>query len=245
MNKKICVLSLSGGMDSTGLLLNLIKNEYTDLYILSFYYGQKHNIELKRAKKNITYIKKKLPTLKIEHKLIDLSEIMGMFNSALTSKDIEVPEGHYSSETMKSTVVPNRNAIFSSLLFGYALSISTKEKLPVDIALGVHGGDHAIYPDCRPEFYTSILKVFKEGNWESENVNFYLPFLNDDKFTILTDAYESCKKLKLSFNRVFANTNTCYKPNEKGESCKKCGSCTERLEAFTKLGMADPVLYSI
>ena len=78
---------------------------------------------------------------------------MGIFNSALTNKDIKVPEGHYEEEQMKATVVPNRNAIFSSILYGYGLSIATQEDSDVIIALGVHSGDHAIYPDCRPEFY--------------------------------------------------------------------------------------------
>ena len=78
---------------------------------------------------------------------------MSIFHSALTNSEIEIPEGHYEEEQMKATVVPNRNAIFASILYGYALSISTKENIDVSIALGVHSGDHAIYPDCRPEFY--------------------------------------------------------------------------------------------
>ena len=91
---------------------------------------------------------------------------MGLFHSALTSDDIEVPEGHYEEEQMKATVVPNRNAIFASILYGYALSVALREDTDVIIALGVHSGDHAIYPDCRPEFYEAIGNAFSVGNWD-------------------------------------------------------------------------------
>jgi len=234
------VVSLSGGMDSTGLLLRLL-NESRKVYALSFYYGQKHSVELERLKQNLIYLKEK--GFDIEHNIIDLSSIMGLFHSALTEKDFKVPEGHYADENMKQTVVPNRNAIFSSLVFGYALSIATRENKDIDIALGVHSGDHAIYPDCRPEFFMSIQDSFKLGNWESDRVNYYLPYMYEDKFFILKDAMDSCKNLSLDFNTVFANTNTCYQPNEQGKSCGKCGSCTERLEAFEKLEIKDPVIY--
>ena len=234
------VVSLSGGMDSTGLLIKLLKED-RKVYGLSFFYGQKHSVELDRLKKNIEYLESQ--GFKIEHNLIDLSSIIGLFHSALTEKDFVVPEGHYADENMKQTVVPNRNAIFSSLVFGYALSIATRENENVDIALGVHSGDHAIYPDCRPEFYDSIEKSFKLGNWDSEKVNYYLPYMDGDKFDILTDSVVNCEKLNLNFNTIFGNTNTCYAPNEKGESCGKCGSCTERLEAFSELGIKDPVQY--
>ena len=239
MNNDV-VVSLSGGMDSTGLLLRLL-NESRKVYALSFYYGQKHSVELERLKQNLIYLKEK--GFDIEHNIIDLSSIMGLFHSALTEKDFKVPEGHYADENMKQTVVPNRNAIFSSLVFGYALSIATRENKDIDIALGVHSGDHAIYPDCRPEFFMSIQDSFKLGNWESDRVNYYLPYMYEDKFFILKDAMDSCKNLSLDFNTVFANTNTCYQPNEQGKSCGKCGSCTERLEAFEKLEIKDPVIY--
>ena len=234
------VVSLSGGMDSTGLLLRLL-NEGRKVYALSFYYGQKHSVELERLKQNLIYLKEK--GFNIEHKIVDLSPIMSLFHSALTEKDFKVPEGHYADENMKQTVVPNRNAIFSSLVFGYALSIATREGKDVDIALGVHSGDHQIYPDCRPEFYESIQESFKIGNWDSEKVNYYLPFMFEDKYFILKDSIDSCKNLDLDFTTIFSNTNTCYAPNELGESCGKCGSCTERLEAFEKLRTKDPVSY--
>lgn len=234
------VISLSGGMDSTGLLIKLL-NEKRKIYALSFFYGQKHSIELEKLKQNIKYLKEK--GFSLEHNIIDLSSIMRLFYSALIDKDFKVPEGNYVDENMKQTVVPNRNAIFSSLIFGYALSLATKENKNIDIALGVHSGDHVIYPDCRPEFYEAIEKTFKMGNWDSEKVNYYLPYMKEDKFFILTSSIKNCDDLGLDFTIIFSNTNTCYAPNDKGESCGKCGSCSERLEAFKKLGIKDPVTY--
>jgi 7-cyano-7-deazaguanine synthase len=239
MNNAV-VVSLSGGMDSTGLLLRLLCED-RKVYALSFYYGQKHSVELERLKQNLIYLKEK--GFNVEHSVIDLSSIMSLFHSALTEKDFKVPEGHYNDETMKQTVVPNRNAIFSSLVFGYALSIATREKKDMDIALGVHSGDHEIYPDCRPEFYESIQESFKIGNWDSEKVNYYLPYMFEDKYFILKDSLDSCNNLNLDFNIIFKNTNTCYQPDEQGKSCGKCGSCTERIEAFERLDVKDPVTY--
>ena len=92
--------------------------------------------------------------------VVDLQSAMSIFHSALTTEDSEIPEGHYDEEQMKQTVVPNRNAIFASILYGYALSISTKQNRLVKIGLGVHSGDHEIYPDCRPEFYEALENAF-------------------------------------------------------------------------------------
>jgi 7-cyano-7-deazaguanine synthase len=241
MCKKRAVISVSGGMDSTGLLVNLLTKGYEKIYALSFFYGQKHSVELDRVKKNMQYLIDN--DIEVEHQIIDLSPIMGLYESALTSDNIDVPEGHYEQENMRVTVVPNRNAIFSSLVYGYALSIATRFDCDVDIALGVHSGDHAIYPDCRPEFYEAIENTFKIGNWDSEKIHFYLPYLNGNKLSILEDTQTNCKELNIDFNTIFKNTNTCYKPTKDGESCGNCGSCTERLEAFEELGISDPVPY--
>ena len=117
------VMALSGGMDSTGLLVHLLSKGY-NVSCISYEYGQKHNIELERAKANIAYLAQK--GYVVEHQVADLSSAMGLFHSALTSDDIEVPEGHYEEEQMKATVVPNRNAIFASILYGYALSVALR-----------------------------------------------------------------------------------------------------------------------
>ena len=130
-------MALSGGMDSTGLLIRLLAEGYK-VSCISYEYGQKHNVELERACANIEYLAEN--GIEVEHRIADLSSAMGLFHSALTSEDIKIPEGHYEEEQMKSTVVPNRNAIFSSIVYGYALSIALKEDNDVIIALGVHSG---------------------------------------------------------------------------------------------------------
>ena len=237
---KTAVMSLSGGMDSTALLLRLIREGY-DVYAISYNYGQKHIIELDRAKANIEYLSEN--NFHVNHQLIDLSGAMSLFASSLIDKNTDVPEGFYEEEQMKSTVVPNRNAIFSSILYGYALSIAKQLNCNVVITLGVHSGDHAIYPDCRPEFYQSLEKSFDLGNWDSDKVRFDLPYIDGDKVTILQDAQESCQKLNLNFETVFANTSTSYDPDEYGRASGKTGSDIERILAFYKLGMPDPVEY--
>lgn len=145
-NNKIAVLSLSGGMDSTSLMLHLIRQGY-EVYAVSFNYGQKHSIELERAKKNIEYLATKGYVVK--HKIVDLTSAMSDFKSSLTSKDVETPEGFYAEENMKATVVPNRNAIFSSIIYGQALSLSTELNKDAVIALGIHAGDHCFSRDTK------------------------------------------------------------------------------------------------
>ena len=234
------VMAFSGGMDSTGLLVRLLSQGYT-VSCLSYNYGQKHSVELDRAKANIEYLASK--GFIVSHRIVDLTSAMSIFHSALTSEEIDVPEGHYEEEQMKATVVPNRNAIFASILYGYALSIALKEDIDVEIALGVHSGDHAIYPDCRPEFYESIGESFALGNWDSEKVSFNLPYIDGDKATILRDALISCQKLDIDFDTIFANTNTSYNPDEKGRASGKSGADVERILAFHEIGRKDPVEY--
>ena len=234
------VMALSGGMDSTGLLLRLLSDGYT-VSCISYDYGQKHSLELERAKANINYLAKH--DFEIEHQHVDISSAMSIFHSALTSTDIDIPEGHYEEEQMKATVVPNRNAIFSSILYGYALSIATREQCSVKIALGVHSGDHAIYPDCRPEFYQQLGEAFAVGNWDSEKVSFHLPYIDGDKESILRDAIETCDDLNLDFDTVFANTNTSYNPDSQGRASGTSGADIERILAFFAIGRKDPIEY--
>ena len=233
-------MSFSGGMDSTSVLIRLI-NEGYKIDCLSFNYGQKHVIEIEKAIENIAYLSRE--GYQVKHQIIDLTSAMSIFHSSLTNKEIIVPEGHYEETQMKSTVVPNRNAIFSSIIYGYALSIVAKEDINVKIALGVHSGDHAIYPDCRPEFYQSLETSFRLGNWDSERVDFYLPYVNGDKVTILNDAMKSCQELGIDFDTIFSNTITSYNPDNEGRSSGKSGSDIERILAFHKIGRRDPIEY--
>ena len=235
------VMALSGGMDSTGLLLRLLADGYK-VSCISYEYGQKHRIELERAKANIQYLEGE--GHQVEHKIADLSSAMSLFHSALTSDDIEVPEGYYEEEQMKVTVVPNRNAIFASILYGYALSVSHREDCDVDIAMGVHSGDHAIYPDCRPEFYSAIAGAFALGNWGSDRVSFHLPYIDGDKETILRDALESCSVLNLDFETIFENTISSYNPDSEGRASGTSGADIERILAFHALGREDPIEYT-
>tara|TARA_B110000263_G_scaffold163000_2_gene141888 strand:+ start:7125 stop:7934 length:810 start_codon:yes stop_codon:yes gene_type:complete len=237
---KVAALCLSGGMDSTSLLLKLLKKNYK-IFAISYDYGQKHKIEIQKAKKNIQYLQSK--KCDINHKIIDISDCVTLLSSSITNDNIEVPEGYYEEDNMKSTFVPNRNAIFSSILYGYAITLSKKIKTKILISLGVHSGDHAIYPDCREGFYKKLFKAFSEGNWDSDKVELLLPYLKLDKSQILLDAQKSCQKLDISFNTIFKNTITSYSPNEDGISSGKSGSDIERILAFNKLGLKDPIDY--
>nr|MBC8518736.1 peptide-methionine (R)-S-oxide reductase MsrB [Euryarchaeota archaeon] len=235
------VIALSGGMDSTGLLLHLLAEGYS-VSCISYEYGQKHNIELERAKANIEYLAKN--GINVEHITVDLSSAMSLFHSALISGGEQVPSGHYEEEQMKATVVPNRNAIFSSILYGYALSVALREGSNVEIALGVHSGDHAIYPDCRPEFYFALEHAFALGNWDSEKVSLKLPYIAKNKEAILRDAEVAIEKLGLDFDTVFANTNTSYNPDDQVRSSGNSGADIERILAFQAIGRIDPVEYT-
>ena len=256
MNKQ-AVLSLSGGMDSSTVLLRLLADGY-EVTALSFDYGQKHRVELERAQALVDYINEKAiqPNLdgnlvkvypKVKYGTIKLDGLAPMLNSALVEGGDEVPEGHYEQENMKETVVPNRNKIFSSLIQAVALSIANEKDTKVDIAMGIHAGDHAIYPDCRQEFRDADYKAFTEGNWDADRVSYVTPYLMGDKFDILEDGIRCCEQLHLEFDRVYSLTNTSYKPlniNGTWYSDYKSASSVERVEAFLKVGRPDPVAYA-
>ena len=264
MNKQ-AVLSLSGGMDSSTLLLHLLANGY-EVTALSFDYGQKHRVELERAQELVNYVnahsryEDEYYYPKIKYQVIKLDGLSKLLNSALVTGGKEVPEGHYAEANMKDTVVPNRNKIFSSIIQAVALSIANEKNTEVKIAMGIHAGDHAIYPDCRQEFRDIDYNAFCAGNWDADRVKYYTPYLNDDKAGILKDGEKCCVFLHLNFDKVYSKTNTSYKPlqlevfyqNEQGETLRsvewfsdyKSASSVERVEAFLKLGRKDPVNYA-
>jgi len=252
---KHVVVSLSGGMDSSTLLLRCLK-EYDTVIALSFDYGQKHRIELERAQSLIAYLWRNAPEIsdKLSYEQIQLNGLADLLNSALVTGGDDVPEGHYAEENMKATVVPNRNKIFASIAQAVALSIADKTGEQCDIAMGIHAGDHAIYPDCRQEFRDADDHAFRVGNWGSEKVGYFTPYLEGDKFTILQDGEVLCGELGLNFDEVYKRTNTSYKPmfivldggmgHGQWYSDYKSASSVERVEAFLKLGRPDPVEYA-
>jgi 7-cyano-7-deazaguanine synthase len=251
---KHAVVSLSGGMDSSTLLLRAL-SEFDTVTALSFDYGQKHRVELDRAQALVDYLNENGHT--VMYRVIKLDGLVDLLNSALVQGGEEVPEGHYAEENMKATVVPNRNKIFASITQAVALSVANETEEETSIAMGIHAGDHAIYPDCRQEFRDADDAAFRIGNWDADRVSYFTPYLLGDKFDILEDGLVLCEKLGIDFDEVYRRTNTSYKPmthlvlvgpdgNLKPVwfSDYKSASSVERIEAFLKLGRKDPVAYA-
>lgn len=213
------ILIYSGGLDSTALLYSL-KAEGRDLKALSINYGQRHSRELEFAKKNCE-------ALGIEHRTVDLSTLKPLLGgSSQTDANVAVPEGHYAAENMKLTVVPNRNMLMLSVAAAWAIS----EKAD-SIAYAAHAGDHAIYPDCRPEFVDALNGALALADWHKVSIE--RPFINITKGGIV--------KLASNLNVPFGNTWSCYKGGD--VHCGRCGTCVERLLAFKEAGVTDPTQY--
>lgn len=215
--KRRVVVILSGGMDSTTLLYDA-KRYYEDVHALSFDYNQRH-------KKELEFAKKTCEKLKVPHKIVNLSCLNELAESCLTRKEQEVPEGHYSDENMKQTVVPNRNMVMLALATAYAITLNASKVL-----YGAHSGDHDIYPDCRPEFVEKLNEAVKICDWRVIEIE--APYLDISKIDIL--------KIGKDLEVDYSLTWTCYKGEDK--PCGKCGSCVERAEAFEKNNMEDPLL---
>ncbi|MEQ3695627.1 MAG: 7-cyano-7-deazaguanine synthase QueC [Pseudomonadales bacterium] len=214
------VVIYSGGMDSFTVLHRAIKAGH-EVLAVSFNYGQRHNKEL-------DYARSVCAEAGVVHDVVDITAMQSlMSNSSLMANSADdIPEGHYAAENMKSTVVPNRNMILISLAIGYAVNEGASE-----VWYGAHSGDHTIYPDCRPEFVEAMQDVSLLANFDPVKV--VAPYLYDDKIVILKDGLE--------MGLDYAKTWTCYNGREK--ACGKCGSCVERLEAFTLNNAQDPLEY--
>lgn len=218
MSASRVVTIYSGGMDSFTLLHRLLR-EGKEVYTLSFNYGQRHKRELE-------CVKAVCSELGLNHKVVDITAINSLLAGSSLTDDIDVPEGHYEEASMKSTVVPNRNMIMLSLAIGYAVSLKAEA-----VYYGAHGGDHAIYPDCRPEFVARMNDVSMVANYEPVRVE--APYLYKRKDEILAEG--------LAMGLDYSQTWTCYNGREK--ACGKCGSCVERLEAFALNNATDPLPY--
>lgn len=239
---KEAILSCSGGLDSTSLLLNLLKNDF-NVHIANFNYGSKQNIfELCLLYKNIEYLKSK--GFNVDYKTLDISDAMSNLSSSLTRKDVETPEGAYNSENQKVIFVPNRNAIFASIIYAQALSLYNDTGNDVSICMGIHANEVSVYPDCTPEFFDTLFNAFQKGNYNPEHIFAYNPYVNVTKQKVLEDAIDSCEKLGLDLNVIMKNTLSCYSPKN-GKACGKCPTCVERLEIFKNLGLKDPAEYVI
>jgi 7-cyano-7-deazaguanine synthase len=218
MSQKVVVI-FSGGMDSF-TVLNLAAKQGLEVFALSFDYGQRH-------KKELDYAARACKSLGVAHKIVDISAINQLIGgSSLTSGDIDVAEGDYQEDSMKTTVVPNRNMILLSMAVGYAVSMGASK-----VYYGAHSGDHAIYPDCRPEFVHKMNDVCAIANYEA--VEIVTPYLEVSKTAILTAG--------LAMNLDYGQTWTCYNGREK--ACGKCGACQERLQAFSENATSDPLEY--
>jgi len=260
MSNKYAVLSLSGGMDSSTLLLRLLSDGY-NVTALSFDYGQKHKVELERATELVEYINNYFKLNQfyegslIKHQIIKLDGLQNLLVSGLVNNDsMEMKKGHYAHENALTTVVPNRNAIFSSIIYAVALSIVKKTGEQCNIALGTHMGDFnnekkiGIYPDCSEEFRIAIEHAFKIGNWDSDKVDYYAPYNITDKIGVLKDGIKCCEQLGLDYKEIYKRTNTSYDPIllEDGTwaSDYKSASSIERSLAFIELGLKDPVEFA-
>ena len=221
MIKVLCVIS--GGMDSATLLYKGLAMWGQGVEALSFNYGQRHKIELE-------YASALCKGLRVRHDTIDISSITPFIGGSSLTDDIPVPEGHYTSDTMAITVVPNRNAIMLSIAYGVAVARGAQL-----VGAGMHSGDHAIYPDCRPAFveaFQSMQAIAVEGHGNPD-LRLWTPFINQSKADIVKQG------ALLGVN--YGMTWSCY--NGQGHHCGKCGTCYERREAFELAGIKDPTEY--
>lgn len=211
----------SGGLDSVSLA-HKVAAEHELAGLISFDYGQRH-------KKEVGFAACAADRLGVPFDLIDMSHIGQFLSGSALTDNLDVPDGHYAEETMKVTVVPNRNAIMLAIAFGVAAA-----KQADAVAAAVHGGDHFIYPDCRPGFIDAFQTMQDRALEGYASVKLYTPFVNIPKSAIVTEGTK--------YNTPFADTWSCYKGGE--QQCGRCGTCVERREAFDLAGVKDPTVYA-
>ena len=220
--KAQAILSLSGGLDSA-VLCAALREKGGEISVLPvfFRYGSKHNPREEKAARAVAV------HFALELSIIDLRAAFAGISSALLTIDPRpIPRVEYSSESMGLTLVPGRNLIFASVLAGMAESAGIPS-----IALATHGGDHHLYPDCRPEFNEALAGVVACGS--GGRVTVATPFASLNKMEIV--------RLGMRLDAPFHLTRSCYEAEE--QSCGLCGTCIERLAAFEANGIADPIAY--
>lgn len=215
------VVVVSGGMDST-VLTYYADRLYEEIILISVNYGQRHNTELEHAARTAT-------KLGAEHHIVDLAGVrVLMSGSALTDDAVAVPHGHYTASSMAATVVPNRNATLISVAYMAAVARGADAVL-----VGVHSGDHTVYPDCRPEFIDQLDRALATGNEGYAKVRLIAPFVHSTKMDICG--------LGERLGVAWEDTWSCYEGG--AVHCGRCATCVERREAFWEAGVADPTRY--
>lgn len=214
------IVICSGGLDSVSLA-HMVASEHQLTRLVSFDYGQRH-------RKELDYAAACAKRLHVPYDIIDLRSIGAVLTGSALTDDIDVPDGHYAEDSMRITVVPNRNAIMLTVAFGVAAARGDDA-----VAAAVHGGDHFIYPDCRPAFTQAFNAMQKAALDGYADVSLYTPFVERTKADIVTEGAR--------YNTPFADTWSCYKGGE--HHCGRCGTCVERREAFHLAGVPDPTIY--
>jgi 7-cyano-7-deazaguanine synthase len=214
------IVICSGGLDSVSLA-HKVAAEHKLRGLLSFDYGQRHVKELDCAAACAE-------RLGVPHRVVDISGVGAALSGSALTDDVAVPDGHYAEDSMKITIVPNRNAIMLAIAFGMAAA----EKADA-VAAAVHGGDHFIYPDCRPGFIDAFQMMQRHALEGVADVTLYTPFVTISKADIVTEGAKH--------DTPFAATWSCYKGGAR--HCGRCGTCVERREAFHLAGIEDPTEY--
>ena len=215
------IVVCSGGLDSVTLAYK-VAAEHKLHSLISFDYGQRH-------KKELDYAARTARDLGVKHHIVDLTSVGALLGgSSLTSDEIDVPDGHYAQETMRITVVPNRNAIMLAVAFGAAASAGADA-----VAAAVHGGDHFIYPDCRPDFINAFGAMQNHALEGVKDVSLYTPFVHVTKADIALEAGRLGVPIDLTWS--------CYKGHD--THCGRCGTCVERREALELACVKDPTVY--
>ncbi len=215
------IVVCSGGLDSV-TLAHKVAAEQRLQGLVSFLYGQRHV-------KEIDFAKRCADRLGTAHLLIDISHLGALLGDSALTADVAVPDGHYAEQTMKATVVPNRNAIMLAIAFGIGAARGAEA-----VATAVHGGDHFIYPDCRPAFIDAFQTMQNHALDGLAQITLYTPFLKAAKADIVT--------VGNALGVPFAETWSCYKGGP--VHCGRCGTCVERREAFALAGVIDPTVYA-
>lgn len=215
------VVVCSGGLDSVTLAHRVAKENELDS-LISFDYGQTHEKELGFAAACAE-------RLKVGHRIVDLRDVGSVLTGSALTGGVEVPDGHYAEQNMRVTVVPNRNAIMLSVAFGYAAARNCDA-----VATAVHGGDHFIYPDCRPQFIDAFAQMQRLALDGYAQIDLFAPYVNKSKADIVTDGTR--------LGVPFQHTWSCYKGGTL--HCGRCGTCVERREAFDLAGVKDPTEYA-